>query len=102
MRLVVPWRVDGEIIGYIELGQEIADAIGDLTEALPTEVAIAIRKDLLDREQWRTGMSRLGRNVDWDLAEDHVLVNMNANRFPPEALGRLLRRDGGSAAAHKR
>jgi signal transduction histidine kinase len=99
LRLVAPWRMDGEIIGYIELGQEIGDAIGGLTEALPTEVAIAIRKDLLDREQWRTGMSRLGRNVDWDLAEDHVLVNMNANRFPPEALGRLLRRDGSAAAA---
>ena len=99
LRLVAPWRVDGEIIGYIELGQEIEDAIGGLTKALPTEVAIAIRKDLLDRDQWRTGMSMLGRDADWDLAEDHVLINMNVNRVPPEALGRLLGQHGGSVAA---
>ena len=99
LRLVTPWQVDGEIIGYIELGQEIEDAINELAETLPTEVAIAIRKDLLDREQWRTGMSMLGRDVAWDLAEDHVLVNMNVNQVPPEALGRLLRHDGGSVTA---
>ncbi len=99
LRLVTPWQVDGEIIGYIELGQEIEDAINELAETLPTEVAIAIRKDLLDREQWRTGMSMLGRAVAWDLAEDHVLVNMNVNQVPPEALGRLLRHDGGSVTA---
>ncbi len=99
LRLVTPWRVDGEIIGYIELGQEIEDAISELAETLPTEVAIAIRKDLLDREQWRSSMSMLGRDVDWGLAEGHVLVNMNVDRVPPEALGRLLRRDGGSVTA---
>ncbi len=94
LRLVAPWRADGEIIGYIELGQEIEDSIDGLTTALPTEVAIAVRKDFLDRKQWRAGMSMLGRDVDWDLAEDHVLVNMNVNQVPPEALGRLLRQDG--------
>ncbi len=93
LRLVAPWRVDGEIIGYIELGQEIEDSIDGLTTALPTEVAIAVRKDMLDRDQWHAGMSMLGRDVDWDLAEDHVLINMNANQIPPEALGRLLRQD---------
>ena len=99
LRLVTPWRVDGETVGYIELGQEIEDAIDGLTAALPTEVAIAIRKDLLDREQWRAGMSMLGRDVDWDLAEDHVLVNMNVNQVPPEALGRLFGQHGGSVTA---
>ncbi len=94
LRLVAPWRVDGEIIGYIELGQEIEDAIEGLTVALPTEVAIAVRKDLLDREQWRAGMNMLGRAVDWDLAEHHVLANMNLNQVPPEAFGRLLGQDG--------
>jgi len=96
LRLVVPWRLDGETIGYIELGQEIEDAISELAETLPTEVAIAIRKDLLDREHWRSGMSMLGRDVDWDFAEHHILVNMNVNRVPPEALSRLLQNDGGS------
>jgi signal transduction histidine kinase len=98
LRLVAPWRVGGKIIGYVELGQETEDVIGDLTKALTTEVAIAIRKDLLDRAQWREGMSMLGRDVDWDLAENHVLVHMDANRVPPEALGPLLQRDGETAA----
>ena len=96
LRLVTPWRVNGEIVGYIELGQEIEDAISDLTETLPIEVAIAIRKDLLDRDQWRTGMSMLGRDVDWDLAKDHVLIHTDVDRVPPEALGRLLQQGGGS------
>jgi signal transduction histidine kinase len=99
LRLVTPWRADGEIVGYIELGQAIEDILGDLTEALPTEVAIAIRKDLLDREQWRTGMSMLGRDADWDLTKDHILVNMNVNRIPPAALDRLLQQEGGTTAA---
>ena len=99
LRLVTPWRSDGEIVGYIELGQEIEDAISELAEALPTEVAIAIRKDLLDRDQWRTGMSMLGRDVDWDLATDHVLINMNVNRVPLQELGQLLRPDGEAVTA---
>ncbi len=94
LRLVAPWRADGKIVGYIELGQEIDDSVDGLATALPTQVAIAVRKDLLDRERWRAGMSMLGRDVDWDLAEDHVLVNMNVNQIPPEALGRLLQQDG--------
>ena len=46
LRIVQPWIVDGEIIGYIELGREIDKIITDFSKSLNTEIYIAIEKNV--------------------------------------------------------
>ncbi len=45
LRVVYPWVVDDELIGYIEIGKEIDKVIQTLSEQFGIEVAIAVDKD---------------------------------------------------------
>jgi len=45
LRVVVPWIVENETIGYIEIGKEIDKVLDTLSEQLNVEVAIAIQKN---------------------------------------------------------
>ncbi len=46
LRVVKPWFVDGELIGYLELGKEIDRLIKDLSHALKTEIYLAVDKSV--------------------------------------------------------
>jgi len=46
LRVVKPWFVDGELIGYIELGKEIDKIINEASKLLKTHIYLAISKDI--------------------------------------------------------
>ena len=67
LRVVCPWRINGEVAGYIELGEEIEHITKRLSESLDIDVVFAINKKYLNREGWEEGMRMLGRNAEWDM-----------------------------------
>jgi len=86
LRVVHPQIVDGECIGYIELGHEINHLIDLMGTALDVELGILVRKQYLDREGWETGMRMMGRDGDWDRLSDFVVcgglpVGISANEL---------------------
>lgn len=46
LRAVHPWIIDGELVGYIELGKEVDKLIGKTASTLNTEIYLAINKEV--------------------------------------------------------
>jgi hypothetical protein len=66
LRAVCPWRIDGQLVGYIELGEEIGHVVRTMRNTLDVELVIVVNKSLLDRRRWEEGMRMLGRTPHWD------------------------------------
>jgi two-component system, NtrC family, sensor kinase len=75
LRLVTPWEYQGEILGYIEIGQEINALMHELRDITRIEFLVGIDKKLLTREDWEIGMQRLGKPANWDLFPDLAIID---------------------------
>lgn len=89
LRVVHPWSVDGQRVGYIELGEEIGHLTQKVQHILGDNLVFFVRKSFLDRPQWEVGMGMLGRTPNWDEFPDHVVVDSTLPGIPPE-MGRFL------------
>jgi len=84
LRVVVPWREQGELLGYIELGKEIDSIIGDVHRSLGVGISVYVDKQLLNREEWAIGRALLDRGGNWDTVSDHVLIASYGAELVPE------------------
>lgn len=73
LRVVVPWQVDGKLIGFIELGEEVEPLIDQIADQANSQLAIMIDKNLLDKNLWQEGQKMLGRRTNWNLLAGHVV-----------------------------
>jgi len=89
LRYVKPVYYQGELAGYIELGKEIEEVLGTIASAPEIGLAVIIRKELLSRQQWESGMSFLKRKTHWDAMEDQVLIYYS-EEINPEELASFL------------
>jgi hypothetical protein len=82
LRVVEPWYDGKELIGYVELGEEIEHITQSLNDTLGVEVYVIIDKSFLDREGWETGMRMLGRDARWDRFPTVVITDQTLDMFP--------------------
>ncbi len=73
-RVVFPWRHNGTLIGYLELGQDIEKLVDSFQLDELAEMFFLINKTLLTKEQVETGAKLLGKTVDWELLKEQVVV----------------------------
>jgi signal transduction histidine kinase/PAS domain-containing protein len=73
LRLVYPWRINGELVGYIELGKEIEHITVALNKILGVELFFVIQKSFLNRTDWEEGLTMMGRTGDWSQF-NHIVV----------------------------
>lgn len=102
--VVKPVIVDGELLGFLEMGKGLDDIWGHLHQAPGHHVAVSLRKEFLDRSQWETGMRTLGHTPQWDRFPDSVLVYQSLTSWP-EVLSPLIgptRQDSDQAGLVKR
>tara|TARA_R110002111_G_scaffold261826_3_gene335803 strand:+ start:6402 stop:8291 length:1890 start_codon:yes stop_codon:yes gene_type:complete len=83
LRVVQPWIVNGELLGYIELGEEIEHITPKLAEVLGVEILFAIEKKFLDQQQWEQGLKTLGHSGDWDQLSNFVVIDQTIDQVPP-------------------
>lgn len=106
LRVVVPWKVDGRLVGYLEAAEEMEYLFRKLHEISPFDIVLFLRKSLLSRSMWEEGMHMLGRAPEWDRFPHRVtafhslpeiparLVEiLRANKF--EGRGEIAVEDGG-------
>ena len=76
LRVVIPWRVDNKVIGYLELGKEMSTILSIFKEdnASIDGYLLTVNKTELDRKGWEQGMAMLGRQADWSILPDHVII----------------------------
>ena len=101
LRVVVPWVVDGNLIGYMELGMEINHLTTLLHDILDPDLILTIDKNLLEEASWQQGLESLGRIGNWDLFEDFVIIDQTDSQLSEAAYTAIgnLAVGGGSSAA---
>ena len=91
LRAVKPWYADGELIGYLELGEEIDHVIRSVKSAIEVDTVVLLDKRFLDEPSWHEGMAMLGRSMEWGLLENWVVSDHTLDYLPRQfvdALGR--------------
>ncbi len=88
LRVVRPVFDGGALIGYLELGKEIEDILGNISDEHGVDLSAVIFKRELDRETWETGMQMLGREADWDHNDEKVVIYSSLGHLP-DKVGRL-------------
>ncbi len=73
LRVVQPWTVDGKLIGYLELGEEIDHFLGRMKAQTGDDYGLLVEKRYLDRALW--AHARAGRRDGWDDHPTAVVVD---------------------------
>jgi signal transduction histidine kinase len=92
LRIVYPWRIKNELIGYIELGQEIDSILRELKTITEIDFLVFLDKSYLERGAWEEGMKMLGRKAAWDLHPGKVLIDQTVD-MPASAAAKLIAAD---------
>ena len=99
LRVDFPWVVEGQLLGYIELGKEVDSFMPNLSSILGVEVVLLVETRFLERNRWDEGQRLLGHQGVWDEIPGYVVVGRTI-RGLPRNLERLLsgtREDDGEA-----
>ncbi len=84
LRTVSPWYVNGEIIGYIELGEEIEHITPEIKHVVGVDLILLIDKKYLAQKSWQKGLQMMGKTGDWDQIPDLVIIDRTLNIWTPE------------------
>lgn len=92
LRLVMPWWRGDELIGYVELGEEIEHLIEEIRRSLSVDLLVLVDKHYLSSEQWLRGQTLMQRTGDWERFVTHAVVAQTTPQIPRALDGRLLDR----------
>ncbi len=73
LRVVRAWRVDGRLIGYLELAEEIDHFLVRLKQETGNELGVVVQKRFLDEAAWASVTGK-ARNT-WNARPDVVVVD---------------------------
>jgi signal transduction histidine kinase len=92
LRLVMPWRQDGELLGYLEIGEEIEHMLDEIRHSLAIDLLVLVDKRHLTPEQWRRGLDLMQRSGNWERFGSHAVLAQTAEQLPAALDERLLQR----------
>jgi PAS domain S-box-containing protein len=98
LRVVMPWRDHGELIGYLELGMEFNEITKDLHGLLDVDFVVAVEKKLVNREQWIKALKAPEKKESWDQFPDVVIIDRTVPVLP-EPIAKFLSSANRLAAA---
>jgi signal transduction histidine kinase len=90
LRLVMPWRRDGKLIGYIEIGEEIEHLVEEIRQSLSVDLLVLVEKLFITREQWQRGQMLMNRSGHWDRFSSHATLAQTTDQLPAALDDRLL------------
>ena len=82
LRHVKPWHVDGELIGYIEMGTEVDWFANMIHKLLKLEVMTAVHKAQTSEQAFQTGKHALGFSGEWNAYPGFALLNQSLDKIP--------------------
>lgn len=89
LRVVYPWRVRGNLTGYVEMGIEVEHIIKELHKILEVELYVSVYKEFLNRKDWKQGIQFLHRERNWDQLPSSVIISQTLDATP-QSFGDLL------------
>ncbi len=70
LRVVKPIRAGGQIVGYMELGEEIDHFLEHVSQQIGSDIALLVEKQRIDRKE----LARVRHEDRWDERPDLVLI----------------------------
>jgi PAS domain S-box-containing protein len=84
VQVVYPWHIDGELIGYIELGEDIETITWNLRDTLGVNLIFTLNKKYLNRQRWEQGLKKKGKKGDWEQYNNFILSHSTIKHVPPK------------------
>lgn len=82
LRLVTPWKRGDEILGYMEIGEEIEHLVGEIRDSLSVDLLVLVDKRYILPAQWQRGLELLKRQGNWERFGSHVAVAQTTAQLP--------------------
>ena len=89
LRVVQPWVVNGQLLGFLGLGKEVSGFASQLHQILGGQVFVALGKQHLERQRWEEGLRILGRQGNWNELPDVVVIDRTMAAVPSSVAGLL-------------
>ena len=91
LRVVKPWIIDGQIVGYIELGQNIEYLTRRVKRTTGADLVVVIDKHYLEYQAWSELHERLGSRVDWNQFDDKLIIDKTLTVLPRQLIHQIRR-----------
>jgi PAS domain S-box-containing protein len=82
LRYVLPWKENGRLVGYIELGKEIEHLVSELQQTSGEQIFTAINKKFLPKRVFEERRRILGLGGDWDEYSNFVIISQSFAKMP--------------------
>ena len=89
LRVVAPWRRDGQLLGYLELGVEFKDIVNEIHGVLDVDFVVAVRKNILNRKLFEQALAGSGQQGQWDQFPSIVVMDKTMTAIPQPVLDYL-------------
>ncbi|MFC5500331.1 ATP-binding protein [Caenimonas terrae] len=82
LRLVYPWMVKGELLGYLEMGVEFEHLVEGLRKALKADVFVALDKTNFDGSKWQAVQQHKPDPLAWDEFPGVIVLSRTTSVIP--------------------
>jgi len=82
LRVVHPWRVGGELVGYVEMGMGLIHIAEEIKASLGADVVIALDKRGIEQAAWSAARVRAGLPDNWNAYDDVVITAATRESLP--------------------
>jgi len=84
LRVVKPWLIDGQLVGYIELGEKIEHLTRSVKRTTGADLVVVIDKRYIEFEAWSEMQEQLGSRVDWNQFPDKLIIDKTLAVLPKQ------------------
>ncbi|MGI9320403.1 MAG: cache domain-containing protein, partial [Thiogranum sp.] len=91
LRVVKPWVIDGELAGYIELGENIVHLTRRVKRTTGADLVVVIDKRYLEYKAWSELQEQLGSGMDWNQFPDRLIIDKTLTKLPKQLLQQIGR-----------
>jgi len=88
LRVVLPWFVDGELIGFLELGKEVDKLTPHLSKSINVDIVFTVNKELISQdnfEKWKQN----NRNRHYEVMQNYYIIDSTINTINNNLLEHL-------------
>lgn len=75
LRVVLPWIVDGKLIGYLELGKEVDKLTPQITDLINIDMIFTIKRDLITEEDFEKWKNKSDRNRHYAMMDSYYIID---------------------------
>jgi hypothetical protein len=93
LRAISPVRVDGGLLGTIEIGQDIGRLVQQMNRLADARLMLRVHKTFVGQEVWEKGLQPASRENAWQLLSDSVIPHSVKEQFPPELFDLVIQQE---------